>query len=94
MTEYEVVLSAGAETWTETIEAETPEEATMEAVNSYKGNVTARLADKEAHIDRLVSKNSAQELHNYLMAKVGGETGTTPGYSKRTMAKIIYELQQ
>lgn len=48
--------------------------------------------NKDVYVERMCENYTAQEIHDKLMDATGGETGTTPGYSKATMASILYHV--
>lgn len=49
---------------------------------------------RATEIDNMVNSFSAQKLHDDIMEEIGHDTGTTPGYSKKTMAKILHEIRK
>lgn len=44
MTEYDVTVTDGMNTWEVQIEADSPSEATLEACNMYPGFISARIS--------------------------------------------------
>lgn len=50
--------------------------------------------NRESYALMMRQKHTAQEIHNQIMEEIGNDPGTTPGYSKHTMAKILFEIRK